>query len=156
MLLFCFADEVLSRDGDLTYLDYVKAREQEYEYAMHLRDAMWRDGDRGQGPDDDDDDDDGFVDEQDYDDDSPRSYNDEGRGSVDKDDKSKRNLKTEGRWKEHSNKKDNMKNINANHKDKKLEDSKVSCEFFLTLWLISWPSILRIMTPNVKFSVHFH
>jgi len=118
-------DEVLSRDGDFTYLDYVKAREQEYEYAMHLRDAMWRDGGRGQGPDDDDDDDDGFEDEQDYGNDGPRSYDDEG-GSEDRDDKSKRNLKTEGRWKEHDSKKDNMKTINTNHKDRKLEDSKVS------------------------------
>ena len=129
VLLFCFSDEVLSRDGDFTYLDYVKAREQEYEYAMHLRDAMWRDGDRGQGPDDDDDDD-GFEDEQDYGNDGPRSYDDEG-GSEDRDDKSKRNLKTEGRWKEHDSKKDNMKNINTNHKDRQLEDSKVSYEFFM-------------------------
>ena len=116
-----FSDELAPNDRDFTYLDYVKAREREYEYAMHLRDAMRREENGYRRVDENDDFDEDTVDEQERLDDDD---DDDEEGNEDRYGKMKRGLKKEERLKEQIiDRKDHHNK--ANYDKGKLRDVKV-------------------------------
>ena len=112
------SDDFPRKDEDPTYLDYVKAREQEYEYAMRLRDAMRREED-------------GFEDDEDDVDNERERFDDDRRPADDEEDfeeqerKKKRNLEKIERLKEEINNKDSPNHIKTNRRGGKSKDVKV-------------------------------
>lgn len=132
-LFISFLDDFPDGERASTYLDYVKAREQEYEYALHLRDAMRRNEDRynGLGYDDEHDE---RSDEDDDEDDEGYSRLDEGE-EDDNEVKRRRNLKRIQKLKDEMNNQDSPNHVLHKFKDSgseshaKIKDSKVRVQF---------------------------